>query len=167
MLGPGGEYYVGPKGLVGRAECRQIEDGEFVLELGCCLSVQEGLHFFAAEQQVHHSVGSFAADRVLGTGDVKIECLKEIGWVFDGLFCRFCGFLLTCNCYEIIAEFHLFVIGTLALEGGTAFGADGVCCCPAGESSTVKHVPTGCHRRCSGTNRVCCYRADGATGFGS
>ena len=62
-----------PKGLVGRAECRQIEDGEFVLELGCFYRVQEGLHVFVAEQQVHHSVGSFAADGLVGAGGVEIE----------------------------------------------------------------------------------------------
>lgn len=156
-----------PKGLVGGGQRRQIEGGEFVLKLGCCLSVQKGFHVFVAEQQVHHSVGSFAADGLVGAGSVEIECLQEVSGISDGLLERLCGFLLTCNGDEIVAEFHLFVIGALALEGGTAFGADRVCCCPASQSSAVKHVSTGCHRRRSRTNRLCCYRTDGATGFGS
>ncbi len=156
-----------PKGLVGGGQGRQIEGGEFVLEFGCCLSVQKGFHVFVAEQNVYHSVGSFAADGLVGTGSVEVERLKEVGRVLDGLLERLCGFLLTGNGDEIVAEFHLVVIGTLALEGGTAFGADRVCCCPASQRSAVKDVATGCHRRRSRTNRLCCYWTDGTTGFGS
>ena len=100
-----------PKGLVGRGQCWQIEDGKVVLELGCCLSVQKGFHVFVAEQQVHHSVGSFAADGLVGAGSVEEQRLKEIGRVLDGLLIRRCGFLLTGNGNEIVAEFHLFVVG--------------------------------------------------------
>ena len=107
-----------PKGLVDRAQCRQIEDGEFVLELGCFYRVQEGLHVFVAEQQVHHSVGSFAADGLVGAGRVEEERLQEIGWICDGSMDWLCGFLLTGNGNEIVAEFHLSVLGDSCFRGG-------------------------------------------------
>ena len=87
---------MGPKGLVGGCQSGEIEGGEFVLELGGCLLVQEGLHVFVAEQCVHETVGSFTGDGFLGAGGVEVECLEEVGRIFNsGVFygLGFRGFL--------------------------------------------------------------------------
>lgn len=85
MLAPGGDDDMGPKGLVGGGQCRQIEGRKFVLELGGCRWVQKGLHVFVTEQCVHETVGAFTGDGFLAAGDVEIERLEEIGGVFYGL----------------------------------------------------------------------------------
>ncbi len=109
MLAPGGDDDMGPKGLVGGGQCRQIEGGKFVLELGGCRWVQKGLHVFVAEQCVHHGVGSCAADGFLGAGDVEIERLEEVGGVLNGRVFYGFGFrvlLLTGDGYKMVGVLH-------------------------------------------------------------
>jgi len=63
MLAPGGQDNVGPKGAVGERQRWEIEGRKVVLELGGCCWLEERLHVWMAEQDVHHLVGAFAGDR--------------------------------------------------------------------------------------------------------
>lgn len=108
MLVPGGEDNMGPKGLVGGGQCRQIESGKVVLELGGCRWVQKGLHVFVAEQCVHETVGASSGNGFMGAGDVEIQRLKEVGGVLNrGVFyLESRGLLLTGDGYKMVGILH-------------------------------------------------------------